>query len=44
MVQMWSKIKRRMNKDSRKLVKEKAVVGAELVAAGTALTGVSILM
>ena len=44
MVKMWTKIKRRLNKDRRKLVRQKAVAGAELVAAGTALTGGSILM
>ena len=44
MVQMWTKIKRRLNKDRRKLVRQMAVAGAELVAAGTALTGGSILM
>ena len=43
-MQMWTKIKRRMNKDRRKLMRQKAVAGAELVAAGTALTGGSILM
>ena len=44
MVQMWTKIKRRLNKDRKKLVRQKAVMGAELVAAGAALTGGSILM
>ena len=37
-------MKRRMNKDRRKLVRQKAMAGAELVAASTALTGGSILM
>ena len=33
-----------MNKDRRKLIRQKAVAGMELVGAGTALTGGSILM
>ena len=41
---MWTKIKRRMNKDRRKVIRQKAVVGMELVGAGAALTGGSILM
>ena len=41
---MWARLKRRMNKDRRKLVRQKAMAGAELVAAGAALTGGSILM
>ena len=43
-MQMWTKIKQRMNKDRRKLIRQKAVAGAELVGAGAALTGGSILM
>ena len=43
-IQMWARLKRRMNKDRGKLVRQKAMGGAELVAAGTALTGGSILM
>ena len=43
-MQLWTKIKRRMNKDRRKLIRQKAVAGAELVGAGAALTGGSILM
>ena len=38
-MQMWARLKRRMNKDRRKLVRQKAMAGAELVAAGVALTG-----
>ena len=41
---MWSKIKRRLNKDRRRLIKQKAKAGVELVGAGAALTGGSILM
>ena len=33
-----------MNKDRRKLIRQKAIAGAELVDAGAALTGGSILM
>ena len=33
-----------MNKDRRKLIRQKAVAGAKLVGAGAALTGGSILM
>ena len=44
MVNMWSNIKRRLNKDRRRLIKQKAVAGVELVGAGAALTGGSILM
>ena len=41
---IWSKIKRRLNKDRRRIVKHKAITGVELVGAGAALTGGSILM
>ena len=41
---MWAKIKRRLNKDRRRIVKQKAIAGVELVGAGAALTGGSILM
>ena len=43
-MQMWTKIKRRMNKDRRMMIRQKAVAGMELVGAGAALTGGSILM
>ena len=43
-MQMWARLKRRMNKDRRKLVRQKAMAGAKLVAACAALTGGSILM
>ena len=35
-MQIWVKIKLRMNKDRRKLIRQKAVAGAELVGAGAA--------
>ena len=41
---MWAKIKQRLNKDRRRIVKQKAIAGIELVGAGAALTGGSILM
>ena len=41
---MWTKIKQRMNKNRRKVIRQKAVTGMELVGAGAALTGGSILM
>ena len=41
---IWSKIKRRLNKDRRRIIKEKAVTGVELFGAGAALTEGSILM
>ena len=44
MMQMWTKIKQRMNKDRQKVIREKAVAGMELVEAGTARNGGSILM
>ena len=43
-MQMWTKIKQRMNKDRRKVIRDKAITGPELVGAGSALTGGSILM
>ena len=43
-MQMWTKIKWRLNKDRWKVVRQKAVTGMELVGAGPALTGGSILM
>ena len=43
-MKMWTKIKRRMNKDRRKVIRQKSLAGMELVRAGTALTGGSILM
>ena len=41
---MWVKIKRRLNKDRRRIVKQKAIAGVEVVGAGAALTGGSILV
>ena len=43
-MKMWTKIKWRMNKDRRKVIRQKAVAGMELVGAGAALTRGSILM
>ena len=43
-MQMWMKIKQRMNKDRWKVIRQKAVAGIQLVGAGTILTGGSILM
>ena len=40
---MWAKIKRRLNKD-RRIARQKAIAGVELVGAGAGLTGGSILM
>ena len=41
---IWAKIKRWLNKDRRRIVKQKAIAGVELVGAGAELTGGSILM
>ena len=41
---MWAKIKKRLSKDRRRIVKQKAIAGVELVGAGAVLTGGSILM
>ena len=41
---MWAKIKWRLNKDRRRIARQKAIAGMELVEAGGALTGGSILM
>ena len=41
---IWAKIKRRLNKDRRRIARQKAIAGVELVGAGAALTRGSILM
>ena len=40
---MWAKIKKRLNKDRRRIARLKAITGVELVGAGAALTGDSII-
>ena len=41
---LWTNIKRRFTAKNAKVVKKKAMAGAELVAAGAALTGGSMLL
>ena len=43
-IKMWTDIKKRLNKNRIKVAKQKAMTGVELVGAGAALTGGSILM
>ena len=44
MMHVWNGVKCRMSSQRAKIAKKKAMAGAELVAAGAALTGGSILM
>ena len=43
-MKVWSNIKKRLSKSKMKVAKQKAMAGVELVEAGAALTGGSILM
>ena len=43
-MKMWTNIKKRLSKSKMKVAKQKAMARVELVRAGTALTGGSILM
>ena len=43
-MKMWADIKKRLSKSRMKIAKQKAVAWIELVGAGAALTGGSILM